>query len=114
MPPFNVVANLLQSGEPMSMPGPEAKKIYARYYARFGTWGPGLLLILKGDPVPPDLAAAAYRLRKIWIRVETERELVEELNPPKRKTVTWINDDGEEMTIHGYEAEEEEEEPAPE
>lgn len=87
------------------MPGPEAKKLYARFYARFGTWGPGLLLILKGDPIPTDLEAAAYRLRKIWLRVEIEKELRDELNPPnlKPKTVTWTNDYGEEISIHGYE-----------
>lgn len=90
----------------MSMPGPEAKRIYARYFARFGVWGPGLLLVLNGDPIPADLEANAYRLRKIWLRVEAEKELRDELNPSNRKTVRWINDAGEEVSLEAYEAEE--------
>lgn len=93
----------------MAEPGPMAKQLYARYFARFGEWGPGLFLILQGDPIPADLVEAGERLRKIWKRVELERELRDELDPPKPKTVTWVNDSGEVVTIHGYETREEEE-----
>jgi hypothetical protein len=85
------------------MPGPETKRIYARYYAITREWGPGLLAILAGDPIPEDLQAAGERLRKIWLRVEAEKELRDELDPPKKKTVTWTNNEGETLTIEGYE-----------
>jgi hypothetical protein len=91
----------------MSMPGPETKKLAARYYARFGQWPPGLILVLGEDPVPSDVVEAAERLRKIWLRVDLERELRDEIHPPNRKTVTWVNDDGETVSVDGYETAEE-------
>jgi hypothetical protein len=91
----------------MPNPGPETKKLAANYYARFGEWPPGLLLVLGSDPVPLDLVATAERYRKLWQRVEMEKELMELLNPAKPKTVTWTNDAGEEMSLSGFEVEEE-------
>lgn len=87
----------------MSEPGPLTHKIASRYYARFGEWPPGLILVLGADPIPPDLEEAARRLRKIWLRVEAEKELRDELNPPARKIVMWTNDAGETITLEGFE-----------
>ena len=87
----------------MPIPGPESQKLAARYFAITGKWPPGLLLVLDGDPVPVDLQIAGERLRKVWLRVEAEKALRDELDPPKRKTVTWTNDAGEEITIEAYE-----------
>jgi hypothetical protein len=97
-----VLANLLQGFQFMPVPGHEAQKLYARLYARTGTWGK-LELILQGDPIPPALLEAGERLRKIWLRVEAEKELRDELEPRKRKSVTFTNDHGEVITIHGFE-----------
>jgi hypothetical protein len=87
----------------MSTPGPETQVLCSRYFARFGQWPSFLILILGSDPIPPDLEAAAYRLRKVWLRVEAEKELRDELNPLVRKTVTWTTETGETVTFHGYE-----------
>ena len=97
------MAHLLQTGEQMSEPGPLTKKIAAQFYARFGEWPPGLILVLGADPIPADLEEAARRLRKVWLRVEAEKELRDELNPPVRKTVTWVNENGETVSISGFE-----------
>jgi hypothetical protein len=88
----------------MPQPGPEQKKIAAVYYARFGDWPPGLLLVLRGDPVPHDLQENASRMRRVFLAEELKREIAENLNPPKRVRVSWTNDQGEEITIEGYEA----------
>ena len=87
----------------MSEPGPFTKKIAARYYARFGEYPPGLILVLGADPIPPDLEEAAQRLRKIWLRVEAEKELRDALDPPQRKTVRWVNENGDVVSISGFE-----------
>jgi hypothetical protein len=97
----------MQGGGSMPNPGPETKKIAANYYARFGQWPPGLLLVLGSDPVPPDLVAAGEKYRQLWLRVEMEKELQESLHPPEPKTVTWTNDRGELVSISGFEVEEE-------
>jgi hypothetical protein len=92
----------------MAYPGPLTKKIAAQFYARFGEYPPGLILVLGADPIPPDLEEAARRLRKVWLRVEAEKALRDELNPPKRKTVTWVNEFGETLSISGFDASAEE------
>lgn len=60
-------------------------------------------MVLGADPIPADLEDAARRLRKVWLRVEAEKALRDELNPPKRKTVTWVNEHGEMLSISGFE-----------
>jgi hypothetical protein len=87
----------------MPQPGPFTKKIAARYYARFGEWPPGLILVLGADPIPVDLTEAAQRLRKVWLRVEAEKELREELDPPRPKTVKWVNENSDVVSISGFE-----------
>jgi len=87
----------------MPQPGPFTKKIAARYYARFGVYPPGLILVLGADPIPADLEEAARRLRKVWQRVEAEKELRDELDPPIRKTVRWVNENGDVVSISGFE-----------
>jgi hypothetical protein len=92
-------------GDAMAYPGPETRKLYARYYARFGEWGQ-LDLILQGDPVPPDLLTAAKRLRAVYLAEEERRQLAENLGPkPKRIRVEWVTEDGEQVAVEGYEVE---------
>jgi hypothetical protein len=104
------VADILEGDPTMSEPGPLTKKIASQYFARFGTWPAGLILVLGSDPIPPDLIEAAQRLRKVWLRVETEKALRDELNPPKQKTVTWTTETGEVVSIDGFEAPEDSQE----
>jgi hypothetical protein len=87
----------------MSTPGPETQILCSRLYAMSGQWPTFLTDILKGDAIPQDLVEAAERLRKVWLRVETEIELLDEMEPPKKITVSWINDSGEEISVIGFE-----------
>jgi hypothetical protein len=91
----------------MPQPGPWSKKIYALYYARTGSWAPGLLLVLGGDPIPRDLEENARRMRTVFLSEELKREMHETESPRKKKTVTWVNDHGEKITLEGFETEEE-------
>ena len=88
----------------MPIPGPETQVLCSRLYAMSGQWPAFLEGILKGDPIPQDLVEAGERLRRVWLRVETEAELRDELEPPKKVTVSWVNDIGEEISIIGFEA----------
>jgi hypothetical protein len=89
----------------MPAPGPMAKALYARYYARFGTWGQ-LELILQGDPIPKDLMENATRMRRAFLTEQERVEFAEKLRPgPKPKRVTFTNERGEEVTIDGFEYE---------
>jgi len=87
----------------MPEPGPLTKKIAAQFYARFGEYPPGLILVLGTDPIPSDLEEAARRLRKVWLRVEAEKALRDELDPPQPKTVKWVNEHGDVVSISGFE-----------
>jgi hypothetical protein len=89
----------------MGMPGPMAKALYARFYARFGNWGK-LDLILQGDPIPKDLMENATRMRRIFLTEQERAEFVEKLRPaPKKKRVEFTNDSGEKVVIDGFECE---------
>jgi len=76
----------------MPEPGPFSKRIYAIYYARFGQWAPGLLAVLRGDPIPSDLQENAQRMRKIFLAEQARRDAEEEARPKGEVKITWVKE----------------------